>query len=151
MRQGNGPRRSRGRGNGKRQGRGGQIDSHGPDIRIRGSAQQVCNKYLALARDATSTGDRISAENLFQHAEHYFRIMALHAENSVQQEGANSNQEKNGVVKEENGGVREESVKDSDEKSEKGVDDLTDSLSSKPDDKKSKSKPKSTQEQTAEN
>ena len=140
MRQGNGSRRSRGRGNGKRQGRGGQIDSHGPDIRIRGSAQQVCNKYLALARDATSAGDRISAENLFQHAEHYFRIMALHAENSVQQEGINSNQEKNGAVKEE-----------SDEKGEKEVEDLTDSLSSKPDDKKPKSKPKSTQEQTAEN
>ena len=137
MRQGNGSRRSRGRGNGKRQGRGGQIDSHGPDMRIRGSAQQVCNKYLALARDATSIGDRISAENLFQHAEHYFRIMALHAENTGQQEVVNNNQEKNGAVKEE-----------SDEKGEKVVEDLTDSLSSKPDDNKSKSKPKSTQEQT---
>jgi len=139
MRQGNGSRRSRGRGNGKRQGRG-QIDSHGPDVRIRGSAQQVCNKYLALARDATSIGDRISAENLFQHAEHYFRIMALHAENTGQQEVVNNNQEKNGAVKEE-----------SDEKGEKVVEDLTDSLSSKPDNKKPKSKPKPTQEQTAEN
>ncbi len=139
MRQGNGSRRSRGRGNGKRQGRG-QIDSHGPDVRIRGSAQQVCNKYLALARDATSIGDRISAENLFQHAEHYFRIMALHAENTGQQEVINNNQEKNGAVKEE-----------SEEKGEKEVEDLTDSLSSKPDNKKPKSKPKPTQEQTAEN
>ena len=143
MRQGNGSRRSRGRGNGKRQGRG-QIDSHGPDVRIRGSAQQVCNKYLALARDATSAGDRISAENLFQHAEHYFRIMALHAENTGQQESINNNQEKNG-------GVKEESPKGNDEKSEKGVDDLPDPLSSKPDNKKSKSKPKSPQEQTADN
>jgi hypothetical protein len=143
MRQGNGSRRSRGRGNGKRQGRGGQIDSHGPDIRIRGSAQQVCNKYLALARDATSAGDRISAENLFQHAEHYFRIMALHAENTGQQESINNNQEKNGV--------KEESPKGNDEKSEKGVDDLPDPLSSKSDSKKSKSKPKSPQEQTADN
>ena len=139
MRQGNGSRRSRGRGNGKRQGRG-QIDSHGPDVRIRGSAQQVCNKYLALARDATSIGDRISAENLFQHAEHYFRIMALHAENTGQQEVINNNQEKNGAVKEE-----------SDEKGERGVEDLTDPLSSKPDNNKPKSKPKPTQEQTAEN
>lgn len=147
MRQGNGSRRSRGRGNGKRQGRGGQIDSHGPDIRIRGSAQQVCNKYLALARDATSTGDRISAENLFQHAEHYFRIMAIHAENTGQQETISNNQEKNGAVNEENGAIKEES----DEKSEKEVEDLTDSLSSKPDNKKPKSKPKSTQEQTTEN
>ena len=147
MRQGNGSRRSRGRGNGKRQGRGGQIDSHGPDIRIRGSAQQVCNKYLALARDATSIGDRISAENLFQHAEHYFRIMAIHAENTGQQETISNNQEKNGAVNEENGAIKEES----DEKSEKEVEDLTDSLSSKPDNKKPKSKPKSTQEQTTEN
>ena len=144
MRQGNGSRRSRGRGNGKRQGRGGQIDSHGPDIRIRGSAQQVCNKYLALARDATSAGDRISAENLFQHAEHYFRIMALHAENTGQQESINNNQEKNG-------GVKEESPKGNDEKSETGVDDLPDPLSSKSDSKKPKSKPKSPQEQTADN
>ena len=143
MRQGNGSRRSRGRGNGKRQGRGGQIDSHGPDIRIRGSAQQVCNKYLALARDATSAGDRISAENLFQHAEHYFRIMALHAENTGQQESINNNQEKNGV--------KEETRKSNDEKSEKGVDDLPDPLSSKSDSKKSKSKPRSPQEQTADN
>ena len=147
MRQGNGSRRSRGRGNGKRQGRGGQIDSHGPDIRIRGSAQQVCNKYLALARDATSIGDRISAENLFQHAEHYFRIMAIHAENTGQQETISNNQEKNGAVNEENGAIKEES----DEKSEKEVEDLTDSLSSKPDNKKPKSKPKSTQEQTTKN
>ena len=144
MRQGNGSRRSRGRGNGKRQGRGGQIDSHGPDIRIRGSAQQVCNKYLALARDATSAGDRISAENLFQHAEHYFRIMALSADNTGQQDVNNNNQEKNGTVK-------EESLKENDEKNEKGLNDLTDSVSSTPDNKKSKSKPKSTQEQTAEN
>ena len=144
MRQGNGSRRSRGRGNGKRQGRGGQIDSHGPDIRIRGSAQQVCNKYLALARDATSAGDRISAENLFQHAEHYFRIMALHAENTGQQESINNSREKNG-------GFREDSPKGNDEKSETAVDDLPDPLSSKSDSKKSKSKPKSPQEQTADN
>ena len=77
---------------------------------------------------------------MFQHAEHYFRIMALHAENTGQQEVINNNQEKNGAVKEE-----------SDEKGEKEVEDLTDSLSSKPDNKKPKSKPKPTQEQTAEN
>ena len=144
MRQGNGSRRSRGRGNGKRQGMGCQIDSHGPDIRIRGSAQHVCNKLLALARDATSAGDRISEENLFQHAEDYFRIMALHAENTGQQESINNNQEKNG-------GFKEESPKGNDEKSETAVDDLPDPLSSKSDSKKSKSKPKSPQEQTADN
>nr|MCS5598714.1 DUF4167 domain-containing protein [Rhodospirillales bacterium] len=77
MRQGNNSRRSRGRGNGKRQSRGSnQIDSHGPEVRVRGTAQQVFDKYLALGRDATSTGDRIIAENMFQHAEHYSRILA---------------------------------------------------------------------------
>ncbi len=83
MRQGNNSRRSRGRGNGKRQPRGSnQIDSHGPEVRVRGTAQQVFDKYLALGRDATSTGDRIVAENMFQHAEHYSRVLALAQENA---------------------------------------------------------------------
>ena len=85
MRQGNNSRRSRGRGNGKRQPRGiNQIDSHGPEVRVRGTAQQVFDKYLALGRDATSTGDRIVAENMFQHAEHYSRVLALAQENAQQ-------------------------------------------------------------------
>ena len=85
MRQGNNSRRSRGRGNGKRQPRGSnQIDSHGPEVRVRGTAQQVFDKYLALGRDATSTGDRIVAENMFQHAEHYSRILTLAQENAEQ-------------------------------------------------------------------
>ncbi len=50
-------------------------DSNGPDIRIRGNAHQVLEKYLGLARDASSQGDRIAAENYFQHAEHYFRVI----------------------------------------------------------------------------
>ncbi len=51
------------------------FDSNGPDIRIRGNAYQVLEKYLAMARDATSAGDRIAAENFYQHAEHYYRII----------------------------------------------------------------------------
>lgn len=51
------------------------LDSNGPDVRIRGTAQQIYDKYLALARDATSSGDRVKAENYLQHAEHYFRLM----------------------------------------------------------------------------
>jgi hypothetical protein len=50
-------------------------DSNGPDIRIRGNAHQVLEKYLTLARDATSQGDRVAAENFYQHAEHYFRVI----------------------------------------------------------------------------
>jgi len=51
------------------------LDSNGPDIKIRGTASQIFEKYLALARDATSSGDRIKAENYLQHAEHYYRIL----------------------------------------------------------------------------
>ncbi len=50
-------------------------DSNGPDVRIRGTAHQVAEKYLALAKDATVMGDRMIAENYFQHAEHYIRII----------------------------------------------------------------------------
>ncbi len=51
------------------------FDSNGPEIRIRGTAWQVFEKYQALARDAQSAGDRVKAENLLQHAEHYYRII----------------------------------------------------------------------------
>jgi hypothetical protein len=51
------------------------FDSNGPDVRVRGNAYQVFEKYLALARDASAAGDRIAAENYYQHAEHYFRII----------------------------------------------------------------------------
>ena len=51
------------------------FDSNGPDVRVRGNAHQVYEKYLALARDATSSGDRIAAEGYFQFAEHYFRLL----------------------------------------------------------------------------
>jgi hypothetical protein len=44
-------------------------------MRLRGTAQQLFEKYLQLGRDATSGGDRVMAESYFQHAEHYFRIL----------------------------------------------------------------------------
>jgi Domain of unknown function (DUF4167) len=83
-------KRSRGRNNGGGGGGGGgnhpnnrqrmphrmqTFDSNGPSVKIRGNAYQVFERYVALAREAASAGDRISAENLYQHAEHYFRIM----------------------------------------------------------------------------
>ena len=52
-----------------------EFDSNGPDLRIRGTAQQLFEKYLQLGRDATGSGDRVMAESYFQHAEHYFRIL----------------------------------------------------------------------------
>ena len=76
MKQGSNNRRSRSRGGGKRYsgGRNNSFESHGPEVKIRGTAQQVQEKYLALARDANVSGDRISAEAFLQFAEHYYRI-----------------------------------------------------------------------------
>ena len=51
------------------------FDSNGPSVKIRGNAYQVFERYVALAREAQASGDRVAAENLYQHAEHYFRIM----------------------------------------------------------------------------
>jgi hypothetical protein len=65
------------------------FDSSGPDIRIRGNAYQVLEKYLAMARDAASAGDRIAAENFYQHAEHYFRIISANGGDQGGQNGRN--------------------------------------------------------------
>ncbi|MBC8130887.1 MAG: DUF4167 domain-containing protein, partial [Rhizobiaceae bacterium] len=51
-------------------------ESNGPDVKIRGTAQHVAEKYTTLARDASASGDRVMAENYLQHAEHYGRIVA---------------------------------------------------------------------------
>lgn len=55
------------------------FDSNGPSGRIRGNAKQIHEKYLQLAKDAISSGDRVLAESLFQHADHYGRIAAQFA------------------------------------------------------------------------
>ncbi len=69
-------KRSRGRGRRPQNNSSRTFDSTGPEIKIRGSASHVYEKYLQLARDANSAGDRVMAENYLQHAEHYFRIMS---------------------------------------------------------------------------
>src|SRR5438045_9310434 len=56
------------------------FDSNGPNVKIRGNAYQVFERYVALAREAAASGDRIVAENLYQHAEHYFRVMNANGE-----------------------------------------------------------------------
>lgn len=98
MRQGPHQKRSRGRGNGGRKPhsspRNHTYDSNGPDVRIRGTAYQVHEKYMALARDASAAGDRIRAENLLQHAEHYLRI--IQAEEAAQAEYEEGQQRHNG-------------------------------------------------------
>jgi hypothetical protein len=60
------------------------FDSSGPDMRLRGTAQQLFEKYLQLGRDATGSGDRVMAESYFQHAEHYFRILNAMAQAAQQ-------------------------------------------------------------------
>jgi hypothetical protein len=66
------------------------FDSSGPDLRIRGTAQQLFEKYLQLGRDATGSGDRVMAESYFQYAEHYFRI--LNAINQASQQNGQGHQ-----------------------------------------------------------
>jgi hypothetical protein len=102
MRQGPNLKRSRGRNNNNNNNNNNQrrpnmplrmqtFDSNGPDVRIRGSAFQVHEKYLQLARDANSSGDRIMAESYLQHAEHYYRIIAAAQEQQNQQNGGDTN------------------------------------------------------------
>ncbi|RTL53764.1 MAG: DUF4167 domain-containing protein [Bradyrhizobiaceae bacterium] len=62
------------------------FESNGPDIKIRGTASHVAEKYVQLARDARSSGDPVAAENYYQHAEHYFRLIAAAQEQLRQQQ-----------------------------------------------------------------
>jgi hypothetical protein len=62
------------------------FDSNGPSVKIRGNAYQVYERYLSLAREAQSSGDPVSAENFYQHAEHYFRVMNANGEAFRQQQ-----------------------------------------------------------------
>jgi hypothetical protein len=88
-------KRQRGRNNGRNKphmphmpNRGQQtFDSSGPEVRIRGNAYQVLEKYLAMARDASAAGDRIAAENFYQHAEHYYRVINANNEHRQQMQG----------------------------------------------------------------
>lgn len=98
MRQGPNNKRMRGRGNSGRKGgnpRSQSFESNGPDVKVRGNAQQVVEKYLTLARDASSAGDRINAESYYQFAEHYYRIMNANAANEQQQRAQQQQQNAN--------------------------------------------------------
>lgn len=77
MRQGPNNKRMRGRGGGRKHSnpRNHTYESNGPDVKVRGNPQQIVERYLTLARDAYSAGDRVAAENYYQHAEHYYRIL----------------------------------------------------------------------------
>ena len=89
----NNKQRSRNRGNNNNNRRGGNplsrnYESNGPDVRVRGNAAHIAEKYVQLARDASSSGDLVMAENYLQHAEHYFRIIsAAQAQFQPRQDG----------------------------------------------------------------
>ncbi len=85
-RQGPNAKRTHGGGNGRNSGnpRTQRNGNNGPAVR--GNARQVIEKYLVLAREASSAGDRIAAEGFFQHAEHYFRQMTTNRQDSGDQE-----------------------------------------------------------------
>mgnify|MGYP001000592572 CR=1 FL=1 len=76
----NNKNRSRGRNNNGGRKHGNPLsrnyESNGPDVKVRGNAAHIAEKYLQLARDAQSSGDSVMAENYLQHAEHYFRIIS---------------------------------------------------------------------------
>ncbi|MGI8568348.1 MAG: DUF4167 domain-containing protein [Methylocella sp.] len=69
-------------------------ESSGPDVKIRGTAHHIGEKYLQLARDAQTSGDPVMAESYLQHAEHYFRLIA--AAQQAQQQGPGAYQGQSG-------------------------------------------------------
>lgn len=88
----NNKNRSRGRNNNGGRKHGNPLsrnyESNGPDVKVRGNAAHIAEKYLQLARDAQSSGDSVMAENYLQHAEHYFRIIsAAQAQNQYRETG----------------------------------------------------------------
>ena len=86
-------KRSRGRGRRQQNPVNRSYDSNGPDVRVRGTASQVYDKYQALARDAMSAGDRVVAENYLQHAEHYYRIVLSHQPPQTEQTPTSDSEE----------------------------------------------------------
>lgn len=82
------------------------MESNGPDVKVRGTAKQIFEKYEALAADAASSGNRVKAENCRQHAEHYLRIVnAVEASKQVAKEetDAERNDQSDSDSKEESG------------------------------------------------
>ncbi|MCV6574823.1 MAG: DUF4167 domain-containing protein [Cohaesibacter sp.] len=92
MRQGQKNNRMRGRGRKPSNPLTRSYDSNGPDVKIRGTANHIAEKYQSLARDALASGDIVMAENYYQHAEHYLRIIATAQANSRDQQGEQRDQ-----------------------------------------------------------
>jgi len=83
------------------------FDSSGPDVRVRGNAHQVFDKYQALAREAAASGDRIMAEAYWQYADHYYRLIQTmggfsHRNNQGWGEGGEEGQPQQGNPQQQN-------------------------------------------------
>jgi Domain of unknown function (DUF4167) len=87
MRQGQQNRRGRGRNRKGQSPLARSFESTGPDVKIRGTPAHIAEKYMTLARDATSSGDPVLAENYLQHAEHYNRIIMAFRDQNLAQGG----------------------------------------------------------------
>jgi hypothetical protein len=95
MRQGQQNRRGRGRGRKPQNPLARNYESNGPDVKIRGTAAHIAEKYMSLARDALASGDMVTAESYLQHAEHYNRII-MAAQSQMQPHGGQHQGEPNG-------------------------------------------------------
>ena len=99
MRQGQQNRRGRGRGGRKPQNPlARNYESNGPDVKIRGTAAHIAEKYMSLARDALASGDLVSAESYLQHAEHYNRIIMAAQAQFGPQHGGQQGESPNGGI-----------------------------------------------------
>jgi hypothetical protein len=98
MRQGQQNRRGRGRNRKGQNPLTRSYESNGPDVKIRGTPAHVAEKYMSLARDAMASGDRVLAENYFQHAEHYNRIIMAYRDQQLggPQDGTNGRSRQGG-------------------------------------------------------
>lgn len=96
MRQGQQNRRGRGRGRKPQNPLARNYESNGPDVKIRGTASHIAEKYMSLARDALASGDMVTAESYLQHAEHYNRIIMAAQAQATPQPGAQPNEAQNG-------------------------------------------------------
>ncbi|MDB2683078.1 DUF4167 domain-containing protein [Alphaproteobacteria bacterium] len=100
MRHGSSRRQRNNRGNSQRRAGGNKskvFDSNGPEVRIRGTAFQVTEKYTALAKDAAAAGDRILEQSYLQHAEHYQRVISSwELDNPSAQSGQSEQSEQSG-------------------------------------------------------
>jgi Domain of unknown function (DUF4167) len=91
------------------------FESNGPDVKIRGNPSHIAEKYIQLARDAQASGDPVAAENYYQHAEHYYRVIA-----SAQEQFRQNNPHFARSENEPQGG-RDESFDEGDDASQPGM------------------------------